>query len=133
MNLNISGEIVRRLRLERGWSQEQLAQLASVNVRTIQRVEKAGACDFETRSALAAVFSIDATQLDGDSKMEQARSPNDDEPSTISVSRPLTASSRFLMIRTGIAILTKTRDRPTTLSTLLPSLLRYTTTPSVGT
>lgn len=31
--------IVRKLRLQRGWSQEQLATLTGLSVRTIQRIE----------------------------------------------------------------------------------------------
>ena len=79
MNMNISGENVKRLRLERGWSQEHLAALSGRNVRTIQRVEKSGICDLETRSALAAVFEIEATQLDGTKKIEQAKAPEGDD------------------------------------------------------
>ena len=79
MNMNISGKNVKQLRLERGWSQEHLAVLAGRNVRTIQRVEKSGICDLETRSALAAVFEIEATQLDGTKKIEQAKAPEGDD------------------------------------------------------
>ena len=32
--------IVRKLRIQRGWSQEQLAELTGLSVRTIQRVER---------------------------------------------------------------------------------------------
>ena len=53
--MNISGENVKCMRIARGWSQEHLAALASLSVRTIQRVEKSGMCDLETRSALASV------------------------------------------------------------------------------
>lgn len=80
MNMNICGEVVRRLRLERGWTQEHLAMLADRSVKTIQRVEKTGVCDLETRSALAAVLEIELTQLDGKEKIEQAKSTLDDEP-----------------------------------------------------
>jgi transcriptional regulator with XRE-family HTH domain len=79
MNMNISGENVKRLRLERGWTQEQLAALSGRNVRTIQRVEKSGICDLETRSALAAVFQVDAIQLDGAKKIEQTKAPEGDD------------------------------------------------------
>ena len=78
MNMNISGEVVRRLRLERGWTQEHLAALAHASPKTIQRVEKSGICSLETRAALAAVFEIDVKQLDGKEKIEQAKSTGDD-------------------------------------------------------
>lgn len=80
MNMNISGENVKQLRLERGWTQEHLASLIGRNVRTIQRVEKLGICDLETRSALASVFQIDAAQLNGNKKIEQAKTTEDKEP-----------------------------------------------------
>lgn len=79
MTMNISGENVKRLRLERGWTQEHLASLTARNVRTIQRVEKSGICDLETRSALAAVFQIDVAQLDGVKKIEQAKTKEGQE------------------------------------------------------
>jgi transcriptional regulator with XRE-family HTH domain len=80
MTMNISGDNVRRLRFERGWTQEHLASLTGRSVRTIQRVEKTGICDLETRSALAAVFQIDVAQLDGDKKIEQVRQEEEREP-----------------------------------------------------
>jgi transcriptional regulator with XRE-family HTH domain len=56
--------IVRKLRLQRGWSQEHLAELAGVNVRTIQRLERGAKMSLETRSALAAVFQVDAATFE---------------------------------------------------------------------
>lgn len=56
--------IVRKLRLQRGWSQEHLAELAAVNVRTIQRMERGKTSALETRSALAAVFEVDISTFD---------------------------------------------------------------------
>jgi transcriptional regulator with XRE-family HTH domain len=53
--------IVRKLRLKRGWSQEQLAELTGLNVRTIQRVERGNPARLETRNALAAVFEVEAS------------------------------------------------------------------------
>lgn len=77
--MNISGENVKCMRIARGWSQEHLAALASLSVRTIQRVEKSGMCDLETRSALASVFEVEASQLDGARRIEQAKAPEGDE------------------------------------------------------
>lgn len=56
--------IVRKLRLQRGWSQEHLAELAGVNVRTIQRIERGAKMSLETRAALAAVFEVDAATFE---------------------------------------------------------------------
>ena len=53
--------IVRKLRLRKGWSQDQLAELADVSVRTIQRIERGHSMSLETANALAAVFEVDVT------------------------------------------------------------------------
>ena len=54
---------LRHLRLARGWSQEQLAELAGLNIRTIQRVERGQNAGLETLKALAAVFETSVNQL----------------------------------------------------------------------
>lgn len=36
--------IIRKLRLQRGWSQEQLAELTGLSTRTIQRIERGQPC-----------------------------------------------------------------------------------------
>jgi transcriptional regulator with XRE-family HTH domain len=54
---------VKSLRLEKRWSQEQLAQLSDLNVRTIQRVEKGESVGTETLKSLAAVFEISTDEL----------------------------------------------------------------------
>jgi transcriptional regulator with XRE-family HTH domain len=51
--------LVQKLRLQRGWSQEQLAELSGLSVRTIQRIERGQPASVETLKALGAVFEID--------------------------------------------------------------------------
>lgn len=55
--------IVRKLRLQRGWSQEQLAEMSGLNVRTIQRLERNGNASIESLKSLAAVFECEFTEL----------------------------------------------------------------------
>ncbi len=50
--------IVRKLRLKKGWSQEQLAQISGLNVRTIQRIERGHSASLESKKSLAAVFEV---------------------------------------------------------------------------
>ncbi|MCI1033651.1 MULTISPECIES: XRE family transcriptional regulator [Raoultella] len=57
---------VKQLRLQRAWSQEQLAELAGVSVRTIQRIENGDRPGLETLSALAAVFEVNVACLSDD-------------------------------------------------------------------
>lgn len=52
---------LRTLRLENGWSQEQLAEFTGISVRTIQRLEKGQKPGLETAKALAAVFETEVT------------------------------------------------------------------------
>lgn len=54
---------MKTLRLNKRWSQEQLAQLSGLNVRTIQRVEKGESAGLETLKSLAAVFEISTDDL----------------------------------------------------------------------
>ena len=55
--------MVRTLRLERGWSQEQLAQMTGLNIRTIQRIEGGQKAGLESLKSLAAVFEVELSEL----------------------------------------------------------------------
>ena len=55
--------IVRKIRLQRGWSQEQLAELSGLSVRTIQRIERGQSAGLESLKSLAAVFEVQVTDL----------------------------------------------------------------------
>lgn len=50
---------IRAFREARQWSQEQLAEISRLNVRTIQRVEKGESASFDTRRALASAFDFE--------------------------------------------------------------------------
>ena len=63
--------LIQKLRLQRGWSQEQLAELSGLSVRTIQRLERGQAASVESLKSLGAVFEIDFSKL-RESGMEQA-------------------------------------------------------------
>ncbi len=55
--------IVKKLRLERNWSQEQLAEFCGLSVRTIQRVESGNRASIETLKCLASVFEVEISKL----------------------------------------------------------------------
>lgn len=55
--------IIRKMRLQRGWSQAELAHFSGLSVRTIQRIEKGENPGLETLKSLAAVFDLDVTDL----------------------------------------------------------------------
>jgi transcriptional regulator with XRE-family HTH domain len=50
--------LIQKLRLQRGWSQEQLAELTGLSVRTIQRIERGQTPSAESLKALAAVLEV---------------------------------------------------------------------------
>lgn len=55
--------IVKKLRESRNWSQEQLAQMAGLSMRTVQRVEAGNNASMETLKSLAAVFEVSIDTL----------------------------------------------------------------------
>ncbi len=63
MPITLDAAKLRRLREDRHWSQEHLAELAGVGVRTVQRIENGEKASNESLMALAAAFNIDASDL----------------------------------------------------------------------
>ncbi|WP_122075767.1 helix-turn-helix domain-containing protein [Pseudophaeobacter sp. EL27] len=55
--------IVRKLRMEKGFSQEQLAEMAGISTRTLQRIERGANASPETLKCIAAVLEIDFADL----------------------------------------------------------------------
>lgn len=54
---------LKRWRMERGWSQEHLAELAGIGVRTVQRIETGEPASQDSVAALAAAFNVDLIAL----------------------------------------------------------------------
>ena len=73
MDIAMNGQLVKKLREERSWSQEHLAAAAGLSLRTIQRVEAEGKASPETRLSLAAALSVELAQLNAQEQSE----PND--------------------------------------------------------
>jgi len=61
--------IVRKLRLQQGWSQEQLSQFSGLSIRTIQRIERGQKASVESLKSLAAVFEVNITDLTQETEM----------------------------------------------------------------
>ncbi|MET1254612.1 helix-turn-helix domain-containing protein [Aliikangiella maris] len=60
---------VKKLRLQKCWSQEQLAEFSGLSVRTIQRLEKGQPASMESLKALASVFELNLSDLQEDLAM----------------------------------------------------------------
>jgi len=82
---------VRSLRLERGWSQEQLAQMAGLNIRTIQRIERGHKAGLESLKSLAAVFEVELSELNP--QQEQPMSDLSINPVNIDTNSSIAAKS----------------------------------------
>ena len=70
MHFTPNAEKIRRWREERHWSQEHLAEMADVGVRTIQRIENGEKASNETLMALAAAFNVDVAALTDDANLK---------------------------------------------------------------
>lgn len=54
---------IQRMRLKRGWSQQQLADASGLSARTVQRIESGHPGSVESIKSLAAVFEVDFSTL----------------------------------------------------------------------
>ncbi len=66
--------IVKKLRAEKNWSQEQVATFSGLSTRTIQRVESGQSASLETLKSLASVFEVDISKLTEDIKVIDKKS-----------------------------------------------------------
>ena len=63
MDMKIDSTYIKAQRARRAWSQEHLAEVSGLGLRTIQRIEKTGAASYESARSLAAVFEIDVAEI----------------------------------------------------------------------
>ena len=76
MQFDTDAAKIRRWREERHWSQEHLADLAGIGLRTVQRIEKGEQASGETLKALAAAFNVDVMALTVDARSQAAEAVN---------------------------------------------------------
>ena len=55
--------MIKKMRLSRGWSQEQLASLSGLSVRTIQRIERGQSSGLESLKCIASVLETDVSVI----------------------------------------------------------------------
>lgn len=78
---------VQKLRLQRGWSQQQLAELSGLSVLTIQRIENGSAASTESLKSLASIFEIDFSTLSSEPAMPDTPTPTSPSTHTPSASQ----------------------------------------------
>jgi transcriptional regulator with XRE-family HTH domain len=79
MNEEGAGMIVQEMRLQKGWSQQQLADISGLNVRTVQRIEQGQSASLESFKALGAAFNVDFSALQEDSVRNIVSTPEQTE------------------------------------------------------
>ncbi|MEM9302001.1 MAG: helix-turn-helix transcriptional regulator [Pseudomonadota bacterium] len=76
MPLPIDFERLKELRARRAWTQQQLAEVSGLSLRTIQRIESRGQASQDSLQALAAVLDVSSAELLADSPPKtRARKP----------------------------------------------------------
>jgi transcriptional regulator with XRE-family HTH domain len=102
MDMKVDSSYIKAQRARRAWSQEHLAEVSGLGLRTIQRIEKTGAASYESARSLAAVFEIDVAEL-------RVKEPAAVEPRRISVSlRPVLGVVGALVTGGALLITTQT-------------------------
>jgi DNA-binding XRE family transcriptional regulator len=64
MTVRVNGQLIKELRIKHSYSQEKLAEVVGVNLRTIQRIETNGVAALSTRGALAKALGVEPEDLD---------------------------------------------------------------------
>ncbi len=62
--MQLNPQLIRQLRSEKGWTQQQLAEICALSLRTIQRIEEHGIASLESSKALAAAFDTETSLLE---------------------------------------------------------------------
>ncbi len=62
--MKIDAGLVKSLRMERGWTQQHLADACDLSMRTVQRVEHHGVASPDTLMSLSAVLEVERGQLE---------------------------------------------------------------------
>jgi transcriptional regulator with XRE-family HTH domain len=95
VDMQIDSNRIRTEREQRAWSQEHLAEVAGLSLRTIQRVETTGSASFESAKSLAAVFELDVAAL---------RAPEVAAPEVAPLRRSVVSGLRYLAVAASLMV-----------------------------
>ena len=90
--MQLNTQLIKQLRTDRGWTQQQLADICTISLRTVQRVELQGLGSLETCKALATAFEIPREQL-----LEGAKTAEPVEQKQPALRSPLWLGLAFLL------------------------------------
>jgi transcriptional regulator with XRE-family HTH domain len=91
---------IRQLRLEKGWSQEQLATIAGLSTRTVQRIENGEQASLETLTAIAAAMGLQIGDLHQPTQQDNSDNNNQAEQA---IRRQVEAETRLLSMAVRFA------------------------------
>lgn len=95
MYMQINSKKVKQLREQKCWSQQQLADMAGLSLRTLQRIESKSVASPESVKCLAAVFEIDLESLMPIPQHKEAVPTYDDNPTPSLIINDKHAKLRF--------------------------------------
>ena len=91
---------IRPLRLEKGWSQEQLAAIAGLSTRTVQRIENGEQASLETLTAIAAARGVQVSDLNA-----PPQAPQEETPEAQRLRRQVAAEGKLLSMAVRFAVI----------------------------
>jgi transcriptional regulator with XRE-family HTH domain len=106
MEMKLDSSYVKAQREQRAWSQEHLAEVTGLGLRTIQRIEKTGTASYESARSLAAVFEVDVAALRDHSPRPEGVRIDDGRRITVPL-RPLLAVLAALATGAGLLVATR--------------------------
>ncbi|EMF6667215.1 TPA: helix-turn-helix domain-containing protein [Serratia marcescens] len=93
---------IRPLRLEKGWSQEQLATVAGLSTRTVQRIENGEQASLETLTAIAAALGVQVSDLNA---QPQQTTMGEETPDEQRLRRQVAAEGKLLSMAVRFAVI----------------------------
>ncbi|HGO4158946.1 TPA: helix-turn-helix domain-containing protein [Serratia marcescens] len=91
---------IRPLRLEKGWSQEQLATIAGLSTRTVQRIENGEQASLETLTAIAAALGVQVRDLNAQPQQTIEGTPDEQR-----LRRQVAAEGKLLSMAVRFAVI----------------------------
>jgi transcriptional regulator with XRE-family HTH domain len=76
MEMQIDAKLLKKQRTNRAWSQEHLAEVTGLGLRTIQRIETSGMASNESIAAIATVFDMTVAEFVRDAATEEPKLVN---------------------------------------------------------
>ncbi|KZN62846.1 hypothetical protein N473_18195 [Pseudoalteromonas luteoviolacea CPMOR-1] len=62
--MKINAELVLSARQDKAWSQDELAIVSGLNLRTVQRIESEGTASLQSKKAIASALDLSISELD---------------------------------------------------------------------